>query len=568
MDNKDNDTGSLSLVLGGEAGQGIQFIETILKTLIKRSGYYVFATKEYMSRIRGGINTTEIRISKSNLFSHVDTIDILVPLKQGVIPHLGTRITDKTVILGDASNIKVNKITDIPFNEIASDYGNRIYANSVALGAISALLHLDEDILFSLIEKKFALKGSEIAKGNIQAAKAGIEAVKSREGLRDALPMIEKSEAALSTLVLSGADAVAIGALAGGCNCAYAYPMTPGTSVFTLLADYSRTNDILVEQVEDEISAVNMALGSWYAGAKPMVSTAGGGFALMTEGVSLAGMMESPLVVHIAGRPGPATGLPTRTEQADLNLARYAGHGEFSRVILAPGTVEQAYSLSKYAFEFADEFQVPVFILTDQYFVDSYATIPPIEVESPDNNLGNIVETAGSYKRYRLTDDGVSPRGIPGYGTGTVCVDSDEHDESGRITEDLDGVHMQMADKRARKHELVKSHAIAPELLGSTDYTTLLVSWGSNYGAVVEAMSEFDDDVAFLFCPQVYPLHESMKSYLEKADKVIFIENNQVGQFADLCRTELCFESDARILKYNGMPFSVEELTERIGAEL
>jgi len=215
-----------------------------------------------------------------------------------------------------------------------------------------------------------------------------------------------------------------LGAIAGGCSFISTYPMSPSTGVWIFLTQHSKEFDIITDQSEDEISAINMAIGAWYAGARGMVATSGGGFALMVEGLSLASMIETPVVIHLGQRPGPATGLPTRTEQADLEFVLHAGHGEFPRIILTPGTMEDAFNLSQRAFDLADKYQVPVFILTDQYFLDSYYNLPSLNL-SDIRNQSHVVKTNKEYKRYQLTENGISPRGIPGYGEGLVSVDSD-----------------------------------------------------------------------------------------------------------------------------------------------
>ena len=558
-----------SLVLGGEAGQGVQFIETVLVRVAKESGCHVFATKEYMSRIRGGINTSEIRLGSERLRAHVDRIDLLVPLKSGVIAHLGRRVSDTTLIIGEQAALDGFNGVALLFTAIATEIGNKLYANAVALGAICGLLDLDRDSLIRQIKKHFRGKEEEVGERNTLAAEKGYsQGVELRRERRIVIARSQGADVA-GELLLSGADAVALGALAGGCNAAFAYPMTPGTSVFTLLAQFSRDVDIVVEQVEDEIGVVNMAIGAWYAGARALVSTSGGGFALMTEGLSLAGMIETPLVIHLAQRPGPATGLPTRTEQGDLNLALHAGHGDFPRIILAPGNIEQAFVLARQAFNLADAYQVPVILLTDQHFVDSISTIPELAAGDLVQIENRIVESADDYKRYLLTADGLSPRGIPGFGSGNVCVDSDEHDEHGRITEDLDGMRVAMADKRMRKSALLRQAALEPELFGSADYRILLVAWGSTVNAVRETLSMLDNQgLALLCCPQLYPLPASVAGYLQRAEEVIAIEGNQTGQFADLLQKETGVAIRNRILKYNGMPFSVEELVEKIGGAL
>lgn len=558
----------LAIVLAGEAGQGVASIEAILVSVLKKDGYNVFATKEYMSRVRGGVNTTEIRVSEKPVKAYSDRIDLLIPLNNEAMLHLEKRIGKDTLIFGDNTQVHDKRLINIPFQRIASEFGNPLYSNTVATGAVCGMLSAAEEIFYEAVKEAFAKKGDEVVKQNLDAAKSGYEIGKDLRDEHITGFKISRDPKVKAQLMLSGADAVAIGAIAGGCNSCFAYPMTPSSSVFTALAGYSHRLGLVVEQVEDEIGVINMALGAWYAGARALVSTSGGGFALMTEGVSLSGMIETPVVIHLAQRPGPATGLPTRTEQGDLNLALYAGHGFFPRIILAPGNTQEAFMLSAQAFNLADKYQVPVFILTDQYFVDSYYNIPGI------NTAGiliekHIIETKEGYKRYLITRDGISPRGIPGFGAGVVAADSDEHDEDSRITEDLDGVRMQMADKRAKKAQTVRKAAIKPVLIGAKKYKTLIVSWGSNYNTIIEALEIIKSkDTAFLHFPQVYPLHAKTAQLLKAAKKLICVENNQTGQFADLIRAETGVAVDERILKWNGMPFSIEELVVEIGSKV
>lgn len=283
----------------------------------------------------------------------------------------------------------------------------------------------------------------------------------------------------------------------------------------------------------------------------------------MGEGMSLAGITETPLVVHIAQRPGPATGLPTRTEQGDLELALYAGHGEFPRVIYAPGTIQDAYRLAAHAFNVTDRYQIPVIILSDEFLVDSYANFSHFDRKACSAQK-QFIETAPGYKRYALTEDGISPRGIPGYGRGLVMVDSDEHDEDGHITESM-SVRTAMVDKRLKRLEALKRDAVQPELIGPKKYKTLLVGWGSTYHAIREALDIIGaKDVAFLHCKQVYPLSSKTVSYLEKAKRIITVENNATAQFGKLITRETGIKPHHRVLKYTGMPFAVEELVQRI----
>lgn len=283
----------------------------------------------------------------------------------------------------------------------------------------------------------------------------------------------------------------------------------------------------------------------------------------MSEGISLAGITETPVVIHIAQRPGPATGLPTRTEQGDLNLALYSGHGDFPRAIFAPATIESAFKLSGYAIEMADEFQTPVFILTDQYFVDSYYNVKPFEI-SADEPKKRISKSDENYKRYTLTDSGISERAIPGHGTGVVKVDSDEHDEHGHITESFE-VRKDMVHKRLRKLKALEKKVIQPIQYNTENAKVLLIGWGSTYHTIKEAVEEIDNpDIALMHFEQVYPLPEKIEKTLESYDQVIFIENNVTGQFAELIRKETGFNQFKQILKYDGIQFSVEQLTEEI----
>ncbi len=553
----------VSIVLCGEAGQGVQTVEKFLTRVLKIDGFNVFATKEYMSRVRGGLNSTEIRVSSKNVKSFVNKIDILVTLKKGAIQHLKDRINPDTLILGEKANVDDGyAFSEVSFTQIATEIGDKIFSNIVAVGTISAILNVEFQTIEDYLKTFFARKGEDIVDKNVKAAKKGYDlGLKMIEDGKIKVT-IKKDKAIKNDLLFDGATAIGLGAIAGGCNFISSYPMTPSTGILTFLSEHAKEFGIVAEQAEDEISAVNMAIGAWYAGARAMVTTAGGGFALMVEGMSLAGMIESPLVVNLGQRPAPATGLPTRTEQGDLLFALYSGHGEFPKILLAPGTLEDAFYLTQKAFYFADKFQVPVIILSDQYLVDSYYNVKNIDLPK-DKPQKFIVETTKDYKRYILSSNGISPRGIPG-GEGLVDVDSDEHDESGHITEDLE-LRVKMVDKRLKKFESIKSEIIPPEFIGSKNYDTIVVGWGSTYSIIREAVEKIGDDkMAFLHFKQVYPLHPDTQKYLQSAKKKIIVENNATSQFGHIVRAETGIDFDSYILKYNGMPFSVEEIISRL----
>jgi len=554
----------ISIVLCGAAGQGIQTIEHILTQVLKLSGYNVFATKEYMSRIRGGSNSTQIRVSSKRVAACLDRIDLLVPLDNNAIPHLESRISPETVILGERARLTTKlEITDIPLSVVAAEIGGQIYANMVAIGVIAGLFQCEKALLDRYLAAHFSRKGEAIVEKNRQAVRKGykigadlLDTGKINIGVR-------RDDRVGDEMLLNGAEAVSLGALAGGCTFIAAYPMSPSTGVLTFLAQHAQEFGIIAEQAEDEISAINMVIGAWYAGARGLASTSGGGFALMVEGLSLAGMIESPAVIHLAQRPGPATGLPTRTEQGDLELALHAGHGAFPRAILAPAGIEDAFHLTRRAFDLAARCQVPVFVLTDQYLIDSLANIPPFDVSDLQMER-HIVETTAGYRRFAFTETGISPRGVPGFGTGLVVADSDEHDEEGHITEDLD-IRTRMVDKRLRKMELLRQEIIPPELVGEEDYTTLVTCWGTTLHVVKEAVERLGNKgVAILHFRQVYPVHPAASGYLTRASKRVIVENNATAQFGRLLKLLTGVEMDQTILKYNGLPFSVEEMAERL----
>ena len=557
-------TRDLSIVIAGEAGQGIQSIEKMLVLTLKRHGYHVCAMSEYMSRIRGGTNSTTIRVSDKPRGAMTSRIDLFLPLHHSAMAHCKKRLTEKTIIIGDKEKLSVGnawEIMDVKLEDIAYTIGNRMYANTVAAGVLLGILEANKKICEEIIRSAFARKGEEIVAKNIEAFLQGLKIGEKFSYADDitVVPPLKKDTA--DDIILNGAEAVGFGALAGGCNFISSYPMSPSTGVLTFLANHGKECGVVVEQATDEIGALNMALGAWYTGARAIVTTAGGGFALMGESVSLAGMIETPIVLHVAQRPGPATGLPTRTAQEDLNLVLYAGHGEFPRIIFAPGTLAQAYKLTQKAFNLADQYQVPVFVLTDQFLIDFLGAVPEEELPR-EENVKHIVATESSYQRYKLTKDGLSPRGVPGNGMGFVRLDSDEHDEDGRITESHD-MRNQMTEKRLHKKlRLLQKEIIAPDLVGKSAYKILVVCWGSNYHVAVEALEcSGRSDISVLHFSQLFPLHSSAKTYIEKAEKVFVLENNATGQFANLLQRETGVNLKDRILKYSGEPFFVEELT-------
>lgn len=566
-------TEELSIVICGQAGQGIKTMETLLTGIMKRSGLQIFSTQEFMSRIRGGMNSTLIRVSTHRVRGFVEKIDILVPLASGGIKHVSERIDSETLIIVERENIDLDGITageslTVPFQVIAKEAGSTAYSNTVAVGVLSALVGSDREVGADYIRGFFSSKGGEVADNNILAFGKGYdEGLSWRKEEGGDRFNLEVAGTVRDDLLMSGTEGVALGAIAGGCNFLAFYPMSPATGVGLSIAKAADEFGILVEQAEDEIAAINMVAGGWYAGARGFVTTSGGGFALMTEGVSLLGMLETPAVIHLAQRPGPATGLPTRTGQEDLLFVLFSGHGEFPRVVYTPGSIEEAFSLTRSAFNLADKFQVPVFILTDQYLLDSSYNLllPDITDQKVDRY---VVKTEKSYRRYELTENGISPRGIPGYGEGLVRVDSDEHDESGRITEDL-GIRVKMVDKRLKKLEGLTGDIIPPVFFGDEDFKTLILGWGSTYHTIREALEKIGTKgIGYLHFGQVFPLWPVLTQYLDRAGRTVVVENNATGQFAQLVTMITGRQIDGRVLKYNGLPFSREEMVDALTEEV
>lgn len=547
-----------SIVIAGEAGQGVQTIESLLVRGFRQEGYHIFRSQEFMSRIRGGTNSTLLRVSARPVRAWSDRIDICVAFDGKAITHLERRLGGESYVLADAVTEGSNprRIT-VPLTKLATEAGGKIMVNIVAAGLLWGVFGGSGETLEDEVRRFFADKAADIIEKSLKAARVGIECGRELQSSGRVSLALPPRGASRQDLHLTGTEAVSLGAMAGGCNFVSAYPMSPSTGVLAFLARQGRDFGILVEQAEDEISAANMVIGAWYAGARGLATTSGGGFALMTEAVSLAGMTETPMVIHLAQRPGPATGLPTRTEQGDLNLALYAGHGEFPRVLLAPGNPEQAFALSRSAFELADVHQVPVIILTDQYLLDSgfdmeHLALPDAPVEAA------IVKTAPGYRRYVITESGVSPRGIPGWGEGLVGVDSDEHDEAGHISEDLD-LRVRMVDKRLAKLKSLVDRALPPEWIGPAGALNLVVCWGSTLEIVREALAGLArDDLAALHFTQLFPLAEDARERLQRVDNLILLEGNATGQFGAFLGQQWGIECRHRILRYNGLPFSVE----------
>ena len=525
--------------------------------------------QHYFSRVRGGHNYFYIRTGDKPIYAMRERLDILIALdKASIDEHLGE--LDSGVVILDRESLKVDTEDEaffhVPLRSVAEEVGgSRLYTNTVATGAALGLLCYPFEILSAVIEQTFEKKGCDVVERNISSARAGYDYAQKHYPDRCHISL-KPRETPDRRMLITGNDAVGLGALASGLKFLSAYPMTPSTGVMNYVASKADLLGVVVEQAEDEISALTMALGASFAGVRAMTTTSGGGFSLMVEALGLAGMTETPIVIFLCQRPGPATGLPTMTEQGDLEFVLHAAQGEFPRCVLAPRTADEAIYLTAKAFNIADKYQIPVFILSDQHLADTVFSIERFDLNrvNVERHLAKDSELDGTgYMRYKFTKSGVSPRLLPGTVGAVVVADSDEHDESGHIDESAEN-RIKMTDKRMAKLGGLSGEITPPEVYGKVDADLSLIGWGSTYGALRETVDSLERkglSVNLISFSDIYPFSEqkTMK-ILGKTRETVCVENNATGQFARVLRTELGFTVSHSILKYDGLPFTPEHI--------
>lgn len=553
-----------NILIGGSAGQGIDTVGLILEKILQRTGYHVFSNKDYMSRVRGGNNFVQIRFSSQEVVSHCNEIDAMIALNDEVVNFHMNNLKEDGIIIGDKSiNCNDYRFTPYPLEEIAEKVNNKKAFNIVALGSVMKSFDLDTSNVESILKEIFKDK----YESNLKAFTEGYNLTKPFKN-------IEKGNVK-DTILINGNQAVGLGAIAGGVSFYSAYPMTPSTGVINYLAQKSKETNIIYEQAEDEIAAINMALGASYAGLRSMTGSSGGGLSLMTESLGLVGMMETPLVVINVQRPGPATGLPTRTEQSDLNFMVSASHGEIPRMIISLKNPEDAFYQTIRALNLADKYQILVILISDQFLADSNRTLKPfdfskVKVERHLATSDDIQDDI--YKRYKLTQSGISPRLIPGQLKDQVVItDSDEHDEYGHITESAE-VRTAMMQKRMKKIDLLKQDLIEPSYYGEEKIDHLLIAWGSTEGVVIEALEMLDNEgikAGALIFGDVYPLPTTeLLKHTKNAQNIINIEQNYTGQLAKLIRQETGIKCSHNILKYDGRQITAQEIVNKLKEEV
>lgn len=552
-----------TILVGGAAGQGMDTFASILEKSLKRNGYNVFSHSDYMSRVRGGHNFFLIRFSDKPIYTFKSMVDVIFALNEETVDIHESKLNEGGIVIVDEDVAKDRDILHLPLTKVARELKNIKVSSTVGLGAILKYFGLPKDETENVIKEYFNEKIAEI---NIKALDKGYGILESKHDLKS------KED---KQILINGNSAVALGAIAAGCRYYCAYPMTPSTSVLTYMSRKSNEMGIAIDQVEDEVAALNMALGASYAGVRAMTGSSGGGIALMVESLSLAGIIETPAVIVNVQRPGPATGLPTKTEQADLRFIIHAGHGEFPKMVISLRTAEDAFYQTARAFNLAEKYQIPVILMSDQILADSNTTYEPFDFNkiTIDRYLATEEDiTDERYKRYKLTESGISPRLIPGQVPGqVVLVDSDEHDEYGNITEDAK-IRVDMVDKRARKMEALVEELEEPWFIGSENPENLIVCWGSLYGAVKETVDRLNDEgvsIGALVFGDIWPFPKKKLSEMsKKAKKLIDVEQNSTGQLDSLIREELLIKCDHKILKYDGRALNGDEIYTRLKEEV
>jgi 2-oxoglutarate ferredoxin oxidoreductase subunit alpha len=490
-------------------------------------------------------------------------VDVLVALNQETVDLHRKELAPGGVCVFDSEKAKGvegdGSLFGLPMEKLAVEKaGDRIMANTVALGAALAIVGYDLDVMNAVLTQHFG-KG-KISDNNVVAGKAGYDF--TREQYKGKTRKIRPLTAESGRMFLTGNDALSLGAIAAGCKFMAAYPMTPASSIMEYFAAKSKDLDLVMVHAEDEIAAVHMAVGASYAGVRAMTATSGGGFCLMVEGLGLAGITETPLVIVDAQRPGPGIGLPTRVEQGDLQFVLHAHHGDFPRAVLAPATIEDCFWAAVKAFNWADIYQLPVIILTDHHLATSYGDVGPFDLSGVVIDRGSLYSDGdgdpGSYLRHKMTRTGISPRAFPGLGKALVVTYSDEHDEAGHLIEDAATRTSQM-DKRLRKLNGLRKELTAPLRHGSRKPDNLLIGWGSTYGALQEAADILRPDmsVGVLHINEVWPFPAGpVSDAIEKADATYVVEGNAGGQLARLIRAETGKDVAGKILRYDGRPLT------------
>ncbi|MBU0578887.1 2-oxoacid:acceptor oxidoreductase subunit alpha [Patescibacteria group bacterium] len=562
---------NLSWKIAGKAGEGVMVISKMVAKICKRHGLQAFNYLEYPSLIKGGHQTGQVFANNYQASCQQKSLDILVTLNKNGFKEHQDEITPETLVIynSDAGPLDkkkyahlTKKIIEIPFLSLTKEKTGSVNAANIAiLGASAYFLGFDTEISKKIIKDEFEGKNEKIIKDDLIAFKTGFVAAKKLGQPIKKTPQLKDKQ-----ILLTGNEAVGLAAIAAGVQFYSAYPMTPATALLHYLAAQQENYPLIVKHSEDEIGAINHALGASFAGVRAMTGSSGGGFALMAESVSLASMAEIPLVILEAQRKGPASGLPTWTEQADLSFVLTAGHGDTQRVVFTPGTVAEHFELTIKAFYLAEKYQIPVFILSDKFILESHQTMikPKLEYNHPRQSIIKSAPADNSFRRYKITKNGISPRSIPGQDHGLQLTNSYEHDEFGFATEEIKQTTSQVEKRTRKMNDLIKE-IVQPYLVGPKKAEVTFVCWGSTINVVSQLICnqslEKKKTVNVIHLPTVWPFPKKEFTKLaHKAKKLVMIEGNQSGQAERLIKQETEITFADRIHRYDGRPFYVEDL--------
>ncbi len=571
--------------IGGAAGDGLDKTgDTIAKTC-GRLGLYLYAYNSYQSVIRGGHIWLRVRISEQKAYSHGDRLNVLIALNQDAIERHAREVEAGGAIIYNSDKLKVDPVliadnvltVPLPINELTKPFGKlpAIMQNTLATGALLYLLSLDFEMCAEVLADTFSHKGEAVIEQNVNLARAGFDYAKEQS-----VPLgYAWNFSRTRRPFLTGNECFALGAVAAGCKFYSAYPMTPASSILHWMANHGAKCGVVVKQCEDELAVVNMAIGAGHAGARAMCGTSGGGFALMTEAIGMAGMIEAPVVIIEVQRGGPSTGIPTKTEQADLNQVYGASQGDYPRVIIAPTDTADCFYTAVEAHNLAEKYQLPVTIISDLLVSEHPETI---EIDDLRHDVpierGEIIDKwpdaeKGQFKRYDFTRSGISPRALPGTEGAMFVATTDDHDEEGVTISDVfttPPVRRKIQEKRMRKMEMVMKELQPPKLEGDQDAEVTLIGWGSSKGVIRDALSIMSEEgirANHLQIKYLHPFHtKEVSEILSKCNRTICVECNYTGQFARHLRAETGFSVNDLILKYDGEPFEPLDIARQVRA--
>ncbi len=567
---------SINVRIAGANGDGVESSGTLLLKVAANDGLQVFGYRGYQSIIRGGHVWFQVRVGDGaeRLLSHGEGIDVLVALNQDAIKNQRSHLNAGASIIYDPTKINVQeidpatyKLLPIPLLDIAvKESGDPIMRNTVAIGAVIKLIGINMSVFEDVIKRMFGRKGDAVVKSNVSVASKGY----SHEGISTVYSLKSDGKARYT---MDGNTALAIGAYASDCKFYSAYPMTPASGILHWFAAHDNKG-VLFKQTEDEIAAINMAIGASFSGVRAMTGSSGGGFSLMVEALGFAGMIETPLVVVEVQRTGPSTGLPTKTEQADLLFVMHASQGEYPRIVVAPRDIDECFTVAVQAFNLADKYQCPVIIISDLFLAEHFESVDGFDIDSVRIDRGKMVMSVPEgtrFKRYEYSDDGVSPRAIPGTKGTEFIAGSDEHDEYGDLVSDAFSgideyvdIRVKMHDKRMRKMDvMLKNENLFVPSIENPNAKQFLVTWGSTTMAAREAVKILNSkglDFGVISFSYLFPLDKQKTSELLKGKKLIDVECNYTAQLAQVIMMNTGIDIKDRILKYDGEAITGHEI--------